>query len=137
MAFFEVGQFCEIDEYIRGIEERIHEDELRCGEYYNLMMRLAGNRRESAAKQAIQVERVSKYSGLVAVKFAFLDEDMQPTWLAHERMRQGLIGPFASAVFVANSDGAEFGIQQGYMKDYSADEFGDALAAFTELSLTC
>ena len=117
MAFLEEADYCSLEEYTNHIDNRAVESELKPNDLFMLMMRLKDARSE-AAKAAIKIEKISEGSGLVAVKFAFLDEDLNPTSSATEKMSSGIIRNFEDSIFVDEEISKEFNIAEGYLRDY-------------------
>ncbi len=133
MAFLEISDFCELEEYRNNIHRRAVESELQVDEIYTLMMQLEDSKNQ-AAKQVVMIEKVSRDCGLVAVRFAFLDEDLNAEDSVVEKMSDGLIEGFDEGVFVDLDADRVFNVKQGYLRDYFDDEFGGFMRATESLS---
>ncbi len=134
MAFLEIPDFCELEEYRNNIHRRAVESELQVDEIYTLMMQLEDSKNQ-AAKQVVMIEKVSRNCGLVAVRFSFLDEDLKPEDSVLEKMSNGFIESFDEGIFVDLDENKEFNVKQGYFRDYFDDQFGDFMETAGSLSL--
>ena len=135
MSFVEIGNYCSIGEYKNSISLRALEGELESDGLYTMMMRLGDDERK-AAKQTVRVEEVSRNTGLVAVKFAFLKEDLTSDWSAIETIHNGLINGFEETEFWDSDEGPTFCIEEAYFKDYVEEQYIKLLDANQKIGVS-
>ena len=136
MAFLEAADYCSIEEYNDHRESRILEAALEVDGLYTYMMRLKDSEKQ-AALQAVRVMAIRQKSGFVAVKFAFLDEDLEPDFISAEPMHQGIIREFKGiGSFVDPDTNKKIALQEAYLRDYFEGQFGNFLVEASELGLT-
>lgn len=104
------------------------EDELEIGGLYTYMMQLT-HEQYYAAKQPVRIEEISRKTGLVTVRFAFLDHDLLPEYEANEEIAHGIIRCNKDAVFTDLATGEDLSLTEAYIRDYFEEQFGDFLAA--------
>lgn len=135
MAFLEISDFCSVEEYTRNRSLRIREGELETGGLYTYAMRLDHAERQ-AAKQAVRVERVVPKTGFVVVRFAFLDADLDTSYVTHENMNDGIIHGADDEMYMDYIKGVEYRVEEAYLRDYFEDQFGRVLDESSRLTAT-
>lgn len=124
MPFLDLSDFCGYEEYSSGLGSRANEANICPDDLFMLMMALRDSQKE-AAKQAVKVVEIAPNAGIAAVKFAFLDDDLEPYYATKEKMISGLFLPFEDASFYDYDDGEqEYKVTEAYLKDYFDDQFG-------------
>lgn len=126
MAFLDRSSICMIEEYSNHENNRIIEANLEFDTIYTYMMRLRDSKFE-AAKQAVKVCNVSKYSGLCAVEFAFLDNNLEEDFCKTEYMSDGYISGKTQGFYVIEGTGQKIELVEAYLKDYFDSGFEDIL----------
>lgn len=134
MAFLETGYFCVAEEYTRGLPHRISDAQLKTDELYSLYMRLDDEKKQ-AAKLAVRTLEVAGKAGFVAVKFAFLDRDLNPTVETKEIVSGGFINEVQGAVITDPTTEERYAISQAYFKDYFDEQLEQLLAQSNSLSI--
>lgn len=127
--------FCSAEEYAAHLHRRVTEAQLRRDELYMMNMRLESSVRE-AAKLAVRTISVTHKRGLALVRFAFLDDELNPTVETRETMADGFISRVNGAVIVDRQAEERLAVTQAYFRDYFDDQFGGALAASEHLSVS-
>jgi hypothetical protein len=134
MAFLEVASFCSLEEYNHNRELRIIESGIENNGLYTYMMRLIDDEKQ-AAMQAVRILGIKRATGLVAVKFAFLDNDLNTDFTVTEPMSQGFIQQFESNAYFLDDNGRGIKLQEAYLRDYFESQFGNLLTENSKLSI--
>lgn len=132
MAFLEVSDFCSIEEYKSNLSNRADENQLRPDELFTLMLRLIDAKRE-AAKQPVKIQKVTEKGGIFAVRFAVLDDNLEPYAEVVQPMRDGVIDKFDNCKFIDSKTHVQYDMRDGYFRDYFQDQFG----GFLQVSESC
>lgn len=126
MAFLEISDFCDVNEFTRHKPNRVLDGNLEVDGIYTVMMRLADDKKQ-AAKQAVKLEDISHKAGLVVIRFAFLDEDLVPHWETTEKISDGIIEGFEKTFVEDHETGHDYPIVEAYLRDYFNGQFHDML----------
>lgn len=127
MAFLESGVFCTAEEYQRGLSHRVDEGQLQVDDIYTMFLLLDSVERE-ATKLAVRPREILKKEGLIIVRFAFLDKELNIQHEGKEVMQDGLITNVRETIVVDNERSKKYGAAQAYLKDYFDEQFGHLLS---------
>ncbi len=134
MAYLEIGSFCSIEEYNTYRCKRVMETDIEQGGLYTYMMRF-DHAEKQAAKQPVRAEEIIRKAGKLSVRFAFLNEDLEPECVVEESVWDGIIACCVEVTFNSHETGDSYQLQEAYLRDYYEDQFGDMLTRSNELSL--
>ena len=73
------------------------------------------------------LQELGRESGRLLLQLAFVDQDLRPMFSAKQYMSQGFVEPLTDIVIICQVTGHEYGVREGYLKDYFDDNFGNFL----------
>jgi hypothetical protein len=135
MAYVDKASFCILDEFKRYEANRVDEHSFKADELYMVMFKLNHERHE-AAKLPARVLAVTPEVGLVAVKMAFLDSDLQEHFTNGTRVQNGYLYDLPRNMSVVHEEsGSHIEIARAYCRDYYEDMYDTVLVEQNKISV--
>jgi hypothetical protein len=135
MPFLEGRAFCELSEYELGRPRRLRTpDQFQVGDLHTLMLRLGGDGAE-AGKVTTRLHQCTAASGILAVRFAILNDKLEEESTINEKLMGGYINRATKLSIVNPGNPAKpLEVQQAYFKDYFSDVHDFILAESSKLT---